>query len=89
MAIEFDPDKDERNKEKHGISLRRAEDLDIHAALTAKDERFDYGEDRHVAIGPIGGEIYVLVYTWRGSKVRAISLRRASEKEQNRWSIKR
>ncbi|MDE2486258.1 MAG: BrnT family toxin [Alphaproteobacteria bacterium] len=86
MAVEFDPAKDKRNREKHGISLERAEDMDIGLALTARDDRIDYGEDRYIAIGPIAGELHVLVYTWRGSSVRAISLRLASAKERKRWS---
>lgn len=85
MALEFDPDKDEKNRAKHGISLKRAEDLDIKAALTREDTRFDYGERRWVAIGPIEGQLYVLVYSKAGSKVRAISLRLATPKETKLW----
>ena len=89
MAVEFDPEKDAKNLAKHGISLKRAEDLDVARALSRRDTRFDYGEDRWVSIGPIDGELYVLVWTLtrttRNPKVRAISLRRATPKEQTLW----
>ena len=32
-------------------------------------------------IGPIGDDIYVLVYTMRGETLRAISLRKANRRE--------
>lgn len=89
MAIEFDPDKDAKNIAKHGLSLKRAEDLDITQALSRKDTRFDYGEERWVSIGPIDGQLYVLVWTLKGAaqrpRVRAISLRPATPKEQELW----
>ncbi|HKR87894.1 MAG TPA: BrnT family toxin, partial [Phenylobacterium sp.] len=86
MKIEFDPDKDEKNRKKHSIALQRAEDMDIHQALTREDTRFNYGERRWVSIGPIDGQLYVLVWTLQGTRtrpvVRAISLRPAEPKEQ-------
>jgi uncharacterized DUF497 family protein len=85
MAIEFDDAKDAKNRAKHGISLKRAEDMDIDEAVTREDARFDYGERRWVAVGPIDGQLYVLVYTKKSAKVRAISLRPATEKETNLW----
>ena len=89
MTIEFDPVKDDKNREKHGISLQRAEDMDIGAALSRVDNREDYGETRWVSIGPIDGQLYVLVWTLKGTEkepvVRAISLRPATEKEEALW----
>ena len=83
MNVEFDPDKDRANVEKHGVSLHRAEDIDI--ALVVEDARFDYGETRYRAFGFIGEEAYCLVFTVRDGTVRAISLRRASDKEMERY----
>lgn len=88
MAIEFDPAKDAANIAKHGVSLAKAADLDISVAVTAQDTRFAYGEDRFIAIGPVGADLHVLVYTLRGENVRAISLRPANEKEKARWLTK-
>lgn len=82
MEIEFDPAKDAANVQKHGISLARAADfttLDV-----KRDERFAYGELRYRGWGRIDGELYCLAFTWRGTRVRAISLRRAHQREYDR-----
>jgi uncharacterized DUF497 family protein len=85
MSIAFDPGKDARNIAKHGISLARAEEMDMSAALIREDVRFDYGETRHIAFGEIEYTLHCLVFTFRGSKVRAISLRKANKKEIGRY----
>ncbi len=82
MEIEFDPAKDAANIEKHGISLARAADF---TSLDVKlDTSFDYGEERYRAWGLIDGEVYCFAFTTRGDRVRAISLRRAHDKEFKR-----
>ena len=83
MAIEFDADKDAINIQKHGISLARAEEMDVRAFL--KDVRTDYGEERYRAWGFIDGEAYSLAYTLRAGVLRPISLRRAHAKEMKRY----
>jgi uncharacterized protein len=85
VGVAFDPDKDARNIAKHGISLARAEEVDMAAALIREDDRFDYGETRYIALGEIDDALYCLVFTFRGSKVRAISLRKANKKEIGRY----
>lgn len=83
VRVEFDPTKDVINRAKHGISLQAATDFDWDAALEREDDRFDYGEVRFVAIGPIVGRLHVMVFT-QGSDddaVRIISLRRADKHE--------
>jgi uncharacterized DUF497 family protein len=82
MDVVFDTEKDRANQAKHGISLARARDIEIEAVIT--DDRFDYGEDRYRAFGLIDSVPHCLVFTVRGSTVRAISLRRAHSKEMRR-----
>ena len=81
MDIEFDPGKDRENRRKHGISLAEAVGLDLAAASIEPDDRYDYGEPRYRACGPIDGRLHMLVFTMRGSVLRAISLRRANARE--------
>lgn len=85
MEIDFDPDKDAINRAKHGVSLELATGMDLEAALRFADERHAYGETRRLAIGPIAGRLHVLVYTLRGDTVRAISLRKANDRERRRY----
>jgi uncharacterized DUF497 family protein len=85
VGIAFVPGKEARNLAKHGISLLRAEEMDVAAAIIRKDERFDYGETRYIAFGDIDDALHCLVFTFRGSKVRAISLRKANKREISRY----
>lgn len=85
MSIEFDPAKDIANQEKHGISLAFASELEWDTALSWKDERKDYGEDRRCALVIMGNRLYFVAYVPRGKKRRIISLRKANLREVNRY----
>ena len=85
MEIEFDSAKDALNRAKHGIPLELARHMELSAALRFADERYDYGENRSIAIGPIAGRLHVLAYTMRGDALRAISLRKANLRERTRY----
>jgi len=58
------------------------EDFDWSTAFVVPDERFDYGEDRWLAIGSIGSRLHSLTFTIRGDRIRVISLRVAEPKER-------
>jgi hypothetical protein len=88
VEIEFDPDKDEINRAKHGVSLALAADMDLGATLIEPDQRYPYGEARFQALGPISGRLYLLAFTMRGDTVRAISLRKANGREKRRYEQK-
>jgi uncharacterized DUF497 family protein len=83
VKVEFDPAKDKINRAKHGISLQAATGFDWDTALEREDNRFDYGEDRFVAIGSIDSRLYVMVFTEGTDEnaVRVISLRPAEKHE--------
>lgn len=81
--IEYDPEKDLANRQKHGLSLARAKDMDILAIL--EDDRNAYGEVRYRAWGLIDRQPHCLAFTYRDGHLRAISLRRAHKKEFERY----
>jgi len=85
MEIEFDPDKDAINLEKHGLSLADAVRLDWSNAVVLPDLRFDYPEPRFRAFAPIGHRLYMVAYTMRGERYRMISFRKASAMEIKRY----
>lgn len=85
MKIEFDPVKDQINLKKHGVSLAAATEIDLDRAIVIEDRRFDYGEARFLAYGPIGGRLHVVWFTMRGAVLRAIGLRRANRRERQRY----
>ena len=85
MDVEFDPAKDAANIAKHGVSLARAADVEIHAVLP--DPRFT-GEVRYQAFGLLDDIPHCLAFTMRGPTMRAISLRRARTKEFMRYTAR-
>jgi uncharacterized DUF497 family protein len=84
MEFEFDPAKSAANKAKHGIDFGAAREL-----WSDPDRVFapalDGSEPRLVAIGKIGGRIWTAIFTWRGDRVRIISVRRARKKEAEHY----
>lgn len=86
MQIIYDPNKDEVNRQKHGVSLAHAAMFDWNTLLVIPDERFDYMEDRYIGFGPIAGRLYCVAFTYRGEVVRVISLRKANMREQKRYA---
>ena len=85
MQIEFDPDKDSAHRAKHGIALEVAANLRLDEAVVIEDRRAAYGEERFIAHVPLRGRLHVLWYTWRGGVVRVIGLRKANDRERNRY----
>jgi uncharacterized DUF497 family protein len=90
-GIEFNPAKNAANIAKHGIALSRASEF--MPELVLLDTRKDYGEPRWRGFGLIGTVAYCLAFTVRHNsdgteRVRAISLRRATRKEIERYGIK-
>ena len=80
--IEFDPEKDAANIAKHGVSLALADRFNLVEALIDIDDRFAYGEPRRVAYQEIDGRLHVLVFTIRLGVTRAISVRKANDREK-------
>ena len=85
---ELDPLKDEANRLKHRLPLPLGSQVFEGNYIEEQDARFDYGETRFSAMGPVaalGGRICVCVYTWRGAKRRLISFRKANDEEIARY----
>jgi uncharacterized DUF497 family protein len=49
------------------------------------DNRFNYGEERLVAIGPLDNMLVVVVWTEEGDDYHVISMREANGPEKNRY----
>ena len=86
MRIEFDSDKRDKTLAERGLDFARAGEVfaGVHATFT--DERFDYGEPRFNTVGLLDGRMVVLAWTPRGEVRRIISMRKANEREQARFS---
>jgi uncharacterized DUF497 family protein len=81
-----DPEKDRLNIAQHGMSLHEAERFDFDTAEIEEDTRARYGEQRFRGVGRLhNGPTVVFAFAYRGEKVRAISLRKATPKERRKW----
>jgi uncharacterized protein len=88
MNFDFDPEKQDINVDKHGLTFEAAPLLFEGPFVEEVDDRFDYGETRFVATGPIaefGDRICVVVYMWRDGVRRIISFRKANDKEVRKY----
>lgn len=85
MEIEFDPAKDAINFAKHGLSLADAAAFELGSAVVLIDDRFEYGEVRYRAFGRVNGQGRCLAFALSGNAIRAISYRRAHDKEMRRY----
>ena len=85
MKFAFDPAKDAINRTKHGVSLSEAARLDWIRVLAKLDTRADYGEPRQIGYGPISRRLYCVVFVDRCDTLRIISLRKANNREIDRY----
>jgi uncharacterized DUF497 family protein len=81
MQFEWDPAKARANVARHGVRFEaaRAVFADLHA-LELLDDSTE--EERWRLLGRAGSEILMVVYTERGARIRIISARKASKREQ-------
>lgn len=83
MQFEWDDAKNRQNIEKHGVSFEDASKIFYGFTLDLPDERFEYGEQRELSIGMIGGlAILAVVHTDRDGIIRLISARPAVKLER-------
>ena len=85
MSIEFEWDEQKRlsNLQKHGIDFVKACQIFDGYTVEFEDSRYDYGEDRYIAIGETNGKILTVTYTYRNDIIRLISARKATRYERN------
>ncbi len=80
--FEYDPDKSRANHDKHGIDFGAAQVLWDDPNLLEVQARSD-DEPRFLTIGLIEGKHWSAVVTYRGERVRIISVRRSRAAEVN------
>ena len=85
MSDAFDPYKNAKNIDKHGVGFDRVADIDWATAITSPDTRVAYGEERSLTYAMLDGRLYCLVWTVRGTALRPISLRRANTRERKKY----
>ncbi len=81
MIFEYDDNKSETNKSKHGISFEEAKELwkDPYAFEIPSSQSED--EERFLVLGRIDNKNWTAIITYRKSNIRIISVRRSRAKE--------
>ncbi len=82
MGFQWDPEKNARNIEKHGVDFEDAIGVFERPLLESEDTRQRHGERRFVVIGMVDAVALTPVYTPRGVDRRIISARRSSQHER-------
>jgi uncharacterized DUF497 family protein len=78
--FEYDPQKSQTNREKHGIDFDEAQTLwDDENRLEIPAETID--EPRYLVIGKIKNKHWSAVITYRDENIRIISVRRSRNEE--------
>ena len=79
-VFEYDPNKSQSNREKHGLDFVEAQELwEVHHVVFVG--RNVGGESRQIIVGELRGRMHVAIFTCRGTVVRLISCHKAD----SRW----
>ncbi len=80
MEFDFDPSKSNLNQNKHGVNFVEAQKIWIDSNRIEIPARTE-DELRFVIIGKIEDKHWSAVITYRGTKIRIISVRRSRKEE--------
>ena len=80
MEFEFDENKSRANKAKHGIDFVEAQALWLDGMLVEIPARTE-DESRFLVVGTVGGQHWSAVITYRGERIRIVSVRRSRPEE--------
>ena len=86
MRITFDPAKRAETLRRRRIDFLDAESVFAGLTYTILDQRFPYPEDRYVTVGLLSGRMVIVVWTPTEDGRRIISMRKANDREQARYS---
>ena len=85
MDVVYDPRKSDQNESQRGLSFDKAPGFDFATATFIRDERFDYGEERWLAVGYYEGRLHVICFVDVPEGIRVISFRRANAREGRKY----
>ena len=89
MKFEWNENKRQSNKLKHGLDFFDAHLVFTEEALIEEDHRKDYGEQRYNLIGPLSNRLVIVTFSKRNDSIRIISMRKANQREQKNYDQKR
>ena len=81
MIFEYDENKSNSNKLKHGINFEEAKELWTDPYSFAIQSNNNTDEERYLVLGQITSNLYTAIITYRLNNIRIISVRRSRQKE--------
>lgn len=85
LVLEWDEAKRVSNRGHHGVDFSDAEHLEWESARYLPDLRRNYAEGRIQGFVLLGTRLHVMVFTIRKTGLRIISLRKANDREIDRY----
>jgi uncharacterized protein len=85
VEFEWDEAKHTKTLRERGVGFDDGARIFEGPVLVWQDLRCNYGEDRFRAVVESEGDILHVVFTWRGDRLRIISVRQANRKETEAW----
>jgi len=87
VEYEWDPEKDELNERKHGVSFAEASTVfldPLHG--TVSDDRYAMEEFRFRTVGlAVTGRLIIVAHTERADRIRIISAREVTNQERRQY----
>lgn len=85
MRISYDAGKRARTVRERDLDFDDAAEVFAGTTIDFIDDRRDYGEARWLSVGHLRGRLVVVVWTQRGVARHIISMRKANEREQEKF----
>ncbi len=87
MKFDWDPNKNDSNKDKHGIDFNKAKEVFKDPNLVKMNSKHKSSfEERLIAVGEILANLFSVIYTMRDNITRIISARRSNKQERKAYS---
>jgi len=84
MNFEYDENKSQSNKTKHGIDFEEAQALFAQQPLSIERAKTVDEEERYILVARMHTKCYALIFTFRKRTIRIISVRRCRKNEEKR-----
>ena len=83
MLFTWDEAKRLSNLSKHGLDFAHAHRVFAGPMRLSEDKRYDYGEQRMIAVGQLNTVVVAVVHVESEGTIRIISMRKANKHEAN------
>jgi uncharacterized protein len=84
VRITYDPAKRAKTLAERELDFEDAAEVFAGPVLTARDDRWDYGEERDRTFGYLRGRMVHVAWTPRGEDRHVMSMRKCNDREQAR-----